>query len=108
MDRGSGAVRLKLDSSFRGGLEALAHTLPYDMAVVGDQMWGEPLPAEWRRQITIPTLVLGGGASPEFMRNPARQLAELLPNARLLTLEGHAHGAPPNVLAPILEEFFLQ
>jgi hypothetical protein len=34
-------------------------------------------------------------------------VADLLPNAQRRTLEGQAHGAPPAVLAPTLEAFFL-
>jgi hypothetical protein len=32
--------------------------------------------------------------------------AALLPNAKQRTLEGQDHGAAPEVLAPVLKEFF--
>ena len=47
-----------------------------------------------------------GGASPVWQRNAVRALAELLPDAQRRTLEGQTHMVPPEVLAPVLEEFF--
>jgi pimeloyl-ACP methyl ester carboxylesterase len=88
------------------GLVALAHTLPYDQAIVGPYQVGAPLPGKWATTVTMPALVLDGGASPDFMRNSVAALARLLPNAQRRTLEGQGHGAPAEVLAPILAEFF--
>ncbi|MFB3739588.1 MAG: alpha/beta fold hydrolase [Candidatus Velamenicoccus archaeovorus] len=88
-------------------LEALAHTIAYDGAVMGDHMAGRPLPRDRWVSVTIPTLVMDGGASPAWARNAVRELAEILPNARRRTLEGQAHGAAPEVLAPVLEDFVL-
>jgi pimeloyl-ACP methyl ester carboxylesterase len=88
------------------GLETLAHTLPYDMAIVGANQRGRPLPAEWSTLVTVPALVMDGGASPEFQRNSVAALARLLPNAERRTIEGQSHGVPPEVLAPVLVEFF--
>jgi pimeloyl-ACP methyl ester carboxylesterase len=87
-------------------LEALAHTLPYDIAVLGDKMSGYPLPAEQWSTATMPTLVMAGGASPPWMRTSAEALTDILPNAQLRTLEGQAHDAAPNLLAPELMTFF--
>jgi hypothetical protein len=41
------------------------------------------------------------------LRNAVAALAELLPQAERRTLEGQGHGAPPEVLVPVLEPFFL-
>jgi pimeloyl-ACP methyl ester carboxylesterase len=87
-------------------LESLAHTLIYDYEVLGDRISGRPLPAAMADSITIPVLIFTGGDSPPSLRNAAASLAALLPNARLRTLEGQGHGAPADVLAPILEPFF--
>jgi hypothetical protein len=38
--------------------------------------------------------------------NVVTSLEELLPNATKRTLAGQGHGAPADVLAPILESFF--
>ena len=86
-------------------LESLAHTLPYDQAIVAPHQAGRPLPAEWARKITLPTLVLDGGDSPTYMRNAVAAVAELLPNAERRTIPGQGHGAPPDVMAPIVTEF---
>ena len=53
-------------SSMRGapfwpGLESVAHTLPYDDAIMGDLTSGKPLPAARWAGVTIPTLVIDGG-----------------------------------------------
>lgn len=89
------------------GLEALAHTLAYDGRIMDGEMAGQPLPAEWATSVTVPTLVLDGGNSPEWQRRSVEALADLLPEAERVTLEGQDHGAASEVLAPVLESFFL-
>ena len=88
-------------------MERLAHTLPYDNAVMGDTMSGNPLPAKRWAAITQPTLVLVGGSSPTWMHNGTRSLVDTLPNAQHRTLEGQNHAPAPEILAPALIEFFL-
>jgi hypothetical protein len=88
------------------GMEGLAHTLAYDGAVMGDHMAGGPLPADRWISVTAPTLVMDGGASPDWARNAVGQLADVLPDARRQTLDGQDHGAAPEAVAPVLEEFF--
>jgi pimeloyl-ACP methyl ester carboxylesterase len=87
-------------------LKALAHTLPYDGALVQDYQQGRPLPAGRWASVTIPTLVMDGGKSPDWMRNGSRALAGVLPNAQYRTLEGQTHMVKPDVHAPVLEEFY--
>jgi pimeloyl-ACP methyl ester carboxylesterase len=88
-------------------MEALAHTIAYDGQVMDGHMWGAPLPASWVAPVTIPTLVMDGGASPDWVRNSVRQLASILPNAQQRTLDGQDHGAAPEAVAPALDAFFL-
>ncbi|HLZ24042.1 MAG TPA: alpha/beta hydrolase [Ktedonobacterales bacterium] len=88
-------------------LEAVAHTLPYDGAIMGDTMSGSPEPLKRWASLTIPVLVMDGGASPAFMHNAAQALTDILPNAHRRTLEGQDHGVSMDVLAPVLEAFFL-
>ncbi|HKG94493.1 MAG TPA: alpha/beta hydrolase, partial [Gemmatimonadaceae bacterium] len=45
-------------------LEAVAHTLAYDAAVMGDYS----LPTERAASVTVPTLVIAGAGSPEVLR----------------------------------------
>ena len=87
-------------------MEGLAHTLPYDGAVMGDNMSGTPLPADRWASVRAPTLVMDGGASPAWARNAVQALVDVLPDARRRTLEGQDHGAAPEVVAPVLEGFF--
>ncbi len=86
---------------------SLAHTLSYDGEVMGDRMRGRPLPEEWAKKVTIPTLVIDGAESPRQLRDAVAAVAALLPHATRWTLEGQGHGAAPEVLAPVLETFFL-
>jgi len=87
-------------------MESLAHTVIYDFEILGGRISGKPLPASMADSITIPVLILQGGASPPALRNPATSLAALLPNATARVLEGQGHGAPTDMLAPILESFY--
>jgi pimeloyl-ACP methyl ester carboxylesterase len=89
-------------------LEALAHTLPYDGAVMGDTMEGNPASMKRWASVTVPTLAMDGGASPEWARNAVRALVEILPDVQYLTLEGQTHAANPEVVAPALERFFAE
>jgi pimeloyl-ACP methyl ester carboxylesterase len=87
-------------------LKAVAHTLPYDGAIVRDNQRGKPLPASRWASATIPALVMDGGNSPAWVRNANRALARVLPNAQYRTLEGQTHMLKPKPHAPMLVEFF--
>ncbi|MFL6074847.1 MAG: AfsR/SARP family transcriptional regulator [Mycobacteriales bacterium] len=83
------------------GFEAMAHTLAYDVRVMGDFT----LPAHWATAITVPALVLDGSESLAWRRHTARAVAAALPGGEQATLEGHPHDADARVLAPILASF---
>jgi alpha-beta hydrolase superfamily lysophospholipase len=87
------------------GTAALAHTLAYDSAVMGDAAGGL-VPAALAAAAGPPTLVLVGGASPDWMLATDRALAEALPSGRLQILEGEEHVVPPKTLTPVLVDFF--
>ncbi len=87
-------------------LKAVAHTLPYDFRVLGDTGSGKPLPADRWTSVTVPTLVMDGGKSPQWMRTAMRSLADLLPGARYRTLAGQTHMLKAKAVAPVLTEFF--
>ncbi len=92
---------------FWPGMEAVAHTLAYDGAFTVDVMRGKPLsPSRWET-VTIPVLVMNGGASPSWVQISTQALAGALKNAQRRTLEGQDHAYDPAILAPALEEFFL-
>ena len=86
--------------------KAVAHTIAYDGRVMGSTMSGQPLSKEPWSSVTMPTLVLDGGASPQAMHSAAEALAALLPNVQRRTLKGQDHGPADEVLAPVLAEFF--
>jgi pimeloyl-ACP methyl ester carboxylesterase len=87
-------------------LKAVAHTLPYDGAIVRDNQRGKPLPVNRWASVTIPTLVMDGGNSPAWVRHANRSLASVLPNAQCRTLQGQTHMLKPKAHAPTLVEFF--
>ncbi|MFG2771361.1 alpha/beta fold hydrolase [Streptomyces sp. NPDC048350] len=83
-------------------LEAVAHTLAYDHAVLGDGT----VPAARLERVHTRALVVDGGASPARTRSAAMAVARALPRGRHRTLTGQTHQVAPHVLAPVLEEFF--
>jgi len=84
--------------------EAVAPTLAYDAAALGEDA---SLPLEKAARITIPTLVLDGGASEfSFMHATAVTLARAIPKGQHQTLEHQTHEVDVEALAPILVEFF--
>jgi pimeloyl-ACP methyl ester carboxylesterase len=87
-------------------LKAVAHTLPYDGAIVRENQRGKPLPASRWASATIPALVMDGGNSPAWMLHANRAFASVLPNAQYLTLKGQTHMLKPKAHAPVLVEFF--
>jgi pimeloyl-ACP methyl ester carboxylesterase len=92
---------------FWSSVEAVAHTLIYDATIMEGTMRGGPLPLDRWKVITIPTLVVYGGAGPAWSQNAAESLVELLPNAERQILEGQFHTLTPEALTPVLEKFFL-
>jgi pimeloyl-ACP methyl ester carboxylesterase len=86
-------------------LKAAAHTLPYDLRILGDTGRGKPLdPARWSG-VTVPAIVMDGGKSPQYMRNAAKALSEALPKADYRTLPGQTHLVKASVVAPAVKEF---
>ncbi len=83
---------------------AVAPTIPYDFEVMGDDR-GEGIPEGLVRTLDIPALVIAGTDSPEFFRDAAARIAELLPNGRIMILEGQDHGAAAEVVAPVVADF---
>lgn len=99
---------MKQDQAMWSGVTGVAHTLAYDAAFVGDVMQGKPLPPDRWATVTVPVLVLDGGASDAWIHHGADALANVLPHASRRTLPGQTHMVDPNVLAPVLIEFFQQ
>jgi pimeloyl-ACP methyl ester carboxylesterase len=87
-------------------LKAIAHTLPYDGAIVQANQRGEPLPVDRWTSVTVPTLVVVGEKSPMWLHRSMRSLASTLPNAQLRTLARQTHNVSGKALAPVLHAFF--
>jgi len=86
-------------------LTGIAHTLPYDMALVGPYEKGKPLPAGSWNDVSAPVLVADGGKSPAWMRNAQAALARNL-HAEYRTLPGQTHMVNADAQAPLIVEFF--
>ncbi|MFI7453552.1 alpha/beta fold hydrolase [Nonomuraea sp. NPDC049714] len=80
-------------------LEAIAPTLAYDDEILAD-------PRHLASAITVPALLLAGGASPHGLQQAAKATADALPTAEHRTLDGQTHDVAPEALAPVLTEFF--
>jgi pimeloyl-ACP methyl ester carboxylesterase len=83
--------------------ESVAPTLAYDAALMGDYS----VPTERASSVTAPAMILDGGASPQWLRAVADALADAIPGAQRRTLEGQTHDVSPEVLAPVLQAFFV-
>jgi pimeloyl-ACP methyl ester carboxylesterase len=83
--------------------EAVAHTLAYDAAALGDD---GSVPTEKAAHVTTPTLVMDGSASFPFMHTTAVALAKAMPHASHRQLPGQTHEIEASALAPVLLEFF--
>ena len=89
--------------------KSVAHTLPYDLMIMGDTQRGKQLPASRWATATMPTLVLTGGKSETFFHTGGDALAEVLPNAQHRILKDQHHGSvvmSPNVVASEITQFF--
>ena len=83
-------------------LKAVAHTLPYDVALLGDFSISSKRPGSVR----VPTFVIGGEKSPVELRSAVSAVANAIPGAVLRMLKGQTHNVSVKALAPVLTEFF--
>ncbi|WP_435282890.1 alpha/beta fold hydrolase [Streptomyces koelreuteriae] len=85
--------------------------LPYDWAMIlaTDRQRNAPDPVWWDHmgRITMPTLLIGGGPTSPIPQEQIGALAELLPEARRLTIDaGHlVHEARPEAFLAAVEGF---
>jgi len=82
-------------------LEAVAHTLPYDAAV----MTAFRIPRARFASIGVPALVMNGSKTDDRLRKAAHALADVIPGAHHRELAGQTHNVKPSVLAPAVVEF---
>ncbi|MFJ9538623.1 alpha/beta fold hydrolase [Streptomyces sp. NPDC101225] len=82
-------------------MEALAPSLAYDDAVLGDAT----VPRARLATIGVPVLSVSGSASPAWLGEAARAVADAVPRGTYRSLAGQTHRVDPHVLAPVLAEF---
>ena len=99
---GEAVIQGARQSPMWAGMESMAPSLAHDDAVMGDGS----VPRELLASIGVPVLSIAGDASPAWMREAARAIAESVPRGTYRTLEGQTHMVEPDVLAPVLAEFF--
>jgi pimeloyl-ACP methyl ester carboxylesterase len=87
---------------FWAAQEALAHTLAYDARIMADYQ----VPTELAASVKAPTVVIAGGADMPWMRDSAAALADAIPAGETRFLDGQGHDVDPEVLAPVLKDFF--
>ncbi len=83
-------------------LKAVAHTLPYDVAILGDFS----LPETKAASVKIPTLISGGDKSQITLQQAVRKLAQIMPDNQLEILKGQNHNVSEKAIAPVLTAFF--
>jgi pimeloyl-ACP methyl ester carboxylesterase len=81
--------------------EAIAHTLAYDARVMGDYS----VPTATAARVTVPTIILTGGASFALFKPTAEALVAAMPNARTEVLDGQEHNVDPMVLGEAMNAF---
>jgi pimeloyl-ACP methyl ester carboxylesterase len=91
-------------SDMWGYLTSLAHSLPYDCALFEP---GCPVPAGRLAAIDVPALAIAGSNTFPWLAAATEQVAEAVPGARFLSLDGQDHGVlhQPEALLPCLRDF---
>ncbi|GAA0356680.1 alpha/beta fold hydrolase [Bacillus horti] len=89
---------------------SIAHTLPYDAALLDGYSDGKPLDTKLWSGVDCPTLVVEGTESPASLRHGAQALANILPNAKLQSKKGLGHTKKLDAvrIAEELKAFFTQ
>jgi pimeloyl-ACP methyl ester carboxylesterase len=94
-------VMMKLMPWIWSKMKAVAHTLPYDAAVMSDFK----VPRARLAKIQVPTLAMYGSKTDARLQQATRAVVEAVPGARLRTLPGQTHNVTLTVLAPVVVEF---
>jgi pimeloyl-ACP methyl ester carboxylesterase len=84
-------------------LTAVAHTLPYDTAL----MTAFRIPRARFASIRTPTLVMHGSKTDPRLKEAAQAIAATIPGARHRELAGQTHNVKPQVLTPAVVEFLM-
>jgi pimeloyl-ACP methyl ester carboxylesterase len=82
-------------------LVRVAHTLPYDAAIMTDFR----VPTAHFASISTPALIMNGSKSNGRLRDAARKVAQAIPQARHRELAGQTHAVKASALVPPVVEF---
>ena len=82
-------------------LKGVAHTLPYDAAIMNNF----ELPTSRLQSIRVPTLVVGGGKSPAALKAAVRSVGDSIPGALVVEVPNQTHAIKGAALAPVVREF---
>lgn len=83
-------------------LRAVAHTLPYDAAVMGDF----DFPIERLASIPVPVVAVAGEKTTATLQRAVREVAATVPGAQHRLAPGMSHAINAARLAPLLREWF--
>jgi pimeloyl-ACP methyl ester carboxylesterase len=97
-----GVIQGARQSPMWAGMESIAPSLAHDDAVMGDAR----VPRSRLASVPVPVLSLAGDASPAWLREAAQAVAQAVPEGAYRSLPGQSHLVEPEVLAPVLTEFF--
>lgn len=86
------------------GMVRMGHTLVYDFEVLGDGT----VPIDIAKNIAIPTLVMDGEKSFDFMHATANTVGKIIPGAVRRTIKDQTHDLSPEAVEPVLLDFFRQ
>jgi pimeloyl-ACP methyl ester carboxylesterase len=84
-------------------MERVGHTLVYDFEVLGKGT----IPLDVVKKIAVPTQVMDGEKSFDFVHATADILGKNIPGARRKTLRDQSHEVSADAIAPVLKEFFM-
>lgn len=94
-------VMMRLTPGIWRKLKAVAHTLPYDAALMTEFR----IPRARFASIRIPTLVMNGSRTDSRLSQAARGIADAIPGAEHRELAGQTHNVKPGVLTPAVVQF---
>lgn len=89
-------------------MKQVAHTVPYDTALLGNHTAGQPFDKNEWQHVDFPVQVLAGSKSEKWMQHAMKALSGALPYGNYDVLDGQTHMVNPKVLAAALKRFFTE
>jgi pimeloyl-ACP methyl ester carboxylesterase len=89
-----------------GRMRKIAPTVAYDATLMNPYQQGTTSPQGLCSSVRVPTLVIVGGKSPQWMQSGCELVAASVPDARLERLDGQAHMVKATATAPVVSGFF--